>query len=72
MLSQILNLREAAESDIYFGAVLAYIATVESLSIMPAKWRIAWWYFFNASLYYFLVKKVFPSFLRFSAAVKLD
>lgn len=37
MLSQILNLREAAESDIYFGAVLAYMATVDSLSIMPAK-----------------------------------
>lgn len=37
MLSQILNLRAAAETDIYFDAAFAYIATEESLSIIPAK-----------------------------------
>jgi hypothetical protein len=41
MLSQILNFNSLEDVDIYLEAVLAYIATVESLSIIPAKCKIA-------------------------------
>jgi hypothetical protein len=37
MLSHILNFSELADSEIYLGAVFAYIATDESLSMIPAK-----------------------------------